>query len=97
LLKSSIEIRQYEKRDMAGKIKIDSERCKGCGLCIEACAKRSITKSGKTNKMGYFFSEPCGNGCTGCAICALICPDTAIEVCRDEPKPVAEATSAENR
>ena len=82
---------------MTGKIKIDPERCKGCGLCIEVCPKNSITISSKTNKMGYFFAEPCGDGCTGCAICALICPDTAIEVYRDEPKPVAEATSAENK
>ena len=82
---------------MAGKITINSERCKGCGLCIQACPQRVIKKAGQTNKMGYFFAEPCGDGCTGCAICALICPDTAIEVYRDKPQPVPETTSPESK
>ena len=75
---------------MSGKAKIDSERCKGCGLCIEVCPQNSIIISIKTNKMGYFFAEPCENGCTGCAVCALICPDVAIEVYREKVVKVVE-------
>jgi 2-oxoglutarate ferredoxin oxidoreductase subunit delta len=82
---------------MAGKIKIDPERCKGCGLCIEVCPKNSITISSKTNTMGYFFAEPCGDGCTGCAVCALICPDAAIEVYRDAVQAVSETSSEQNK
>ncbi len=82
---------------MAGKIKIEPERCKGCGLCIEVCPKNSINISGRTNKMGYFFAESCGDGCTGCAVCALICPDAAIEVYRQVAQAESDVTSEESK
>ena len=82
---------------MAGKIKIDPERCKGCGLCIEVCPQGSITITSQTNKMGYFFAEPCGAGCTGCGICALICPDAAIEVYRETAQAVSETPSEKTK
>ena len=70
---------------MAGRIIIDTERCKGCGLCIEFCPKSCIVVSRQSNKLGYFPAEPTGSDCTGCAICALVCPDAVIEVHRDAP------------
>ena len=68
---------------MAGKIKIDTERCKGCGLCVIACPKNSIVISKKSNKKGYFPAEATDSDCTGCCFCALICPDAVIEVFRE--------------
>ena len=69
---------------MGGKIKIDSERCKSCGLCIEVCPKNVIAISKHSNKSGYFPAEVVNIiDCFGCALCAIICPDTAIEVFRD--------------
>ena len=73
---------------MTGKIIIDSERCKGCGLCVEVCPKNSIIISKRSNKNGYFPAEPVpsaveganNNDCTGCAMCAIICPDAVIKV-----------------
>ncbi|MHC4086446.1 MAG: 4Fe-4S binding protein [Planctomycetota bacterium] len=38
---------------MAGKIIINTERCKGCGLCVAVCPKISIIISKKSNKSGY--------------------------------------------
>jgi 2-oxoglutarate ferredoxin oxidoreductase subunit delta len=69
---------------MAGKIIIDSERCKGCGLCVIVCPKDSIVISKKSNKKGYFPAQATDSGCTGCAMCAIICPDAVIEVYRDD-------------
>jgi len=67
-----------------GKIKIDTERCKGCGLCVEACPKNVIAISKHSNKNGYFPAEVVNIiDCFGCAFCAIICPDAAIEVYRD--------------
>lgn len=71
---------------MAGKIKIDSERCKGCGLCVTVCPQNVITIAEKSNSKGYFPAEPTGPGCTGCTNCAVVCPDCAIEVYREAGK-----------
>jgi 2-oxoglutarate ferredoxin oxidoreductase subunit delta len=99
---------EYEK--MAGKIIIDTERCKGCGLCVTVCAKAGIVISKKPNKSGYFPAEPVPSAvegaansdsfdklttsCTGCAVCALVCPDAAIEIFRDEPNKIKIVTKA---
>ncbi|MFC1738994.1 ferredoxin family protein [Planctomycetota bacterium] len=68
---------------MAGKITIDTERCKGCGLCVSVCPKNSIVISKNSNTTGFFPAETTNNDCTGCAICAIICPDAIIKVYRD--------------
>ena len=68
---------------MAGKIIIDTERCKGCGLCVEVCPKNGIVISNHSNKNGYFPAQASNAECTGCAICAIICPEAIIEVRRD--------------
>jgi 2-oxoglutarate ferredoxin oxidoreductase subunit delta len=68
---------------MKGRIKIDSERCKGCLYCQEACPARVIAMSNNFNKGGFFpaFAKH-PEKCTGCAVCAHMCPEVAIEVYR---------------
>lgn len=60
----------------------DSDACKGCGLCINACPKKILTlDKGKINSRGYYPAH-CINmdDCIGCANCARMCPDACITV-----------------
>ncbi len=67
-----------------GKIKIDQQFCKSCRFCIENCPKGAIALSEKLNAKGYVVTEFLEDkNCTGCATCALVCPEAAIEVYRD--------------
>lgn len=62
------------------RIEINSEGCKGCGLCAAMCPKNCIEMSKVSNKAGYFPAVFNGKECTACAVCALVCSDAAIEV-----------------
>ncbi|MEW6443983.1 MAG: ferredoxin family protein [bacterium] len=65
------------------KIVIETERCKGCRLCISVCPKKILVVEPVYNQKGY---EPAGvadlEKCTGCALCAEMCPDICIRVWR---------------
>lgn len=64
-----------------GRISIDRERCKGCGLCAAFCPRGVISLAPEINSRGYHPAvvvEPAA--CTGCAGCARMCPDVAIAV-----------------
>jgi 2-oxoglutarate ferredoxin oxidoreductase subunit delta len=77
-----------------GRIEINRERCKGCGLCITVCPKKKIEISPTLNTKGYypaaFLEEDIDDTekieCTGCSMCAIMCPDIAIEVYREDKK-----------
>jgi len=66
-----------------GTVVIDTEECKGCGLCIGACPQHVLELSNDVNNKGYHFSfmkEP--DKCIGCSNCATVCPDACISVYR---------------
>lgn len=61
-----------------GKMKVDPEKCTGCGLCIENCLFRTW-EMGKDNVPKY--KE--GWACFSCYNCMVACPTGAISI--DEP------------
>ncbi len=64
-----------------GKIKINEERCKGCGLCVNECRRECIKMGERVSKSGYILAEfDNTKGCNACKLCAIACPEAAIEV-----------------
>ena len=65
-----------------GRIEVDSDRCKGCELCLAACPFDLLEMDSETiNPKGYQpmrIHTP--EKCIGCAHCALMCPDAVITV-----------------
>ena len=68
-----------------GAIVVDTDRCKGCAECVEACPVGAIElESMKVNVHGYLYAQPSAKAdcCTGCTSCAVVCPDGCITVYR---------------
>jgi 2-oxoglutarate ferredoxin oxidoreductase subunit delta len=63
---------------------IDTELCKGCGLCVEACPRKILALSKEFNKAGHHpavLLEP--DKCIYCLACARLCPDLAITITKE--------------
>ena len=63
-------------------VRFETDRCKGCGLCVEACPKHLLVLAqDKLNKKGHAPAEMTDmTKCIGCAFCATMCPDCVITV-----------------
>jgi len=70
---------------MGYKHEIDTDRCKGCGLCVEVCPKHVLEISGEVNARGYFPAyQARPQDCIHCSLCCIICPDVAITISETE-------------
>ena len=69
---------------MLGAIVVDTDRCKGCSLCVIACPQSVIAMaSNRVNTQGYIYAEAAHpDKCIGCAACGMVCPDGCITVYR---------------
>jgi len=72
-----------------GKVTIDAEECKGCGLCVDACPPKCLFQVPGLNAYGVHPAQYTGEACSGCGICFYACPEPgAITVYRlAAPKP----------
>lgn len=56
-----------------------TERCKGCGFCVEFCPTHVLALSSAFNAKGYHPPHLLNaDKCSGCNLCGLYCPDFAI-------------------
>jgi 2-oxoglutarate ferredoxin oxidoreductase subunit delta len=74
-----------------GTIVVNELLCKGCELCVGACPQDVMQLAERLNTGGYHPAElkaqgaasGAASGCTGCGICAIVCPEAAITVYRE--------------
>ncbi len=58
-----------------GSIKVNTDECKGCGLCVESCPPKALELEHALNHYGVHPAHYKGEGCTGCGICFYCCPE----------------------
>jgi NAD-dependent dihydropyrimidine dehydrogenase PreA subunit len=62
-------------RPERGSVETNSDECKGCGLCVEACPTKLLSLGNSLNRYGYHSAVYLGHGCSGCGICYFACPE----------------------
>jgi 2-oxoglutarate ferredoxin oxidoreductase subunit delta len=62
-----------------GQVRVETDRCKGCGFCVAFCPSDALELSREFNAKGYHPPLLVDqNFCSGCDLCGLFCPDFAI-------------------
>ncbi len=64
-------------------IRINSDKCNGCGLCVDVCKDFSI----RLEKGRVTLSNNPVFGCIGCGHCMAVCPEEAIQIYGRELSP----------
>ena len=72
-----------------GGVRVNEEKCVGCGVCVDACPKKIIELKKASKKVDVLCSsrdkggdvmKVCKVGCIGCKKCEKACPVDAIKV-----------------
>jgi len=81
---------------MAYEHHIETNHCKGCGLCVTVCPKNVLELSDAVSPKGYFPAfQARPEDCIYCAICCTMCPDVAISICEVEEETASSDASGE--
>lgn len=76
-----------------GRVEINEQECKGCGLCVRACPPQVLRLSERLNSYGYHPVMYVGQGCTGCGACFYACPEPGAIIVFILQQPAREASS----
>lgn len=60
---------------------IETQWCKGCGICVEFCPKQVLELDSDQKAKAVRLAD-----CICCRMCELRCPDLAIEVTCNKPE-----------
>ena len=63
---------------MKGVVVVNTERCKGCNLCVVACPLKVLALTPGYN----YVQQVVEDTCNGCSSCAIVCPDGCLTVYR---------------
>lgn len=67
------------------RVEISEKYCKACGYCISVCPKHVLDFGSAINAMGYTYAAVMHpEDCIGCCSCAVVCPDAAIEITKED-------------
>lgn len=62
------------------KIKLTTEWCKGCYLCVANCKPQALSISDEVNAKGVKVIQVDQEKCVQCGACYAMCPDRVIEI-----------------
>jgi 2-oxoglutarate ferredoxin oxidoreductase subunit delta len=64
-----------------GTVVVNTDRCKGCDLCVVACPTNVLILSKEVNAKGYRYAQmQQPDECIGCANCGYVCPDGCLTI-----------------
>jgi 2-oxoglutarate ferredoxin oxidoreductase subunit delta len=68
-----------------GYVVVNETYCKGCELCVESCPQHVLgLDATHITAKGYHPATLIADGCTGCGICGVMCPEAAITIYREK-------------
>ena len=65
-----------------GAVVVNTERCKGCNLCVVACPSDVLELHPREVNVALRLDrfEDLPDACIGCASCGLVCPDGCLTI-----------------